>query len=220
MRKKPVFHGWAAGAAAFLLSAAGVAGQSRVVNCIAAVVNNEIITRTDVEIAEALEIFEPAGGGADPQARRGRILDKLIDRLIVLTQVRDGTVPDPTLIEAEWAGLVARLGAPTLRGRLDEFGMTEADAREIIGRGSRFRRIIADRFGRSVSVTLKEIETFYADAYTAARKKEGTPVKPLVEVLDAIEAELKRAKIEVQAALWIETLREQAEIEIRPNCLK
>ena len=45
-------------------------------------------------------------------------------------------------------------------------------------------------------------------------------MKPLVEVLDAIEGEIKRAKIEIQAALWIETLREQAEIEIRPNCLK
>ena len=37
---------------------------------------------------------------------------------------------------------------------------------------------------------------------------------------DAIEAEIKRARIEVQALLWIETLRDQAEIEIRPNCLK
>jgi hypothetical protein len=69
-------------------------------------------------------------------------------------------------------------------------------------------------------VTLKEIEAYYAENYIAARKKEGAAVKPLVEVLDAIEGEIKRAKIEIQAALWIETLREQAEIEIRPNCLK
>ncbi len=219
MRGERNISGWAAGAAAFLLAAAVVGGQSRIVNCIAAFVNNEIITRADVEIAEALEIFEPAGG-ADPAARRGRILDKLIDRMLVLAQVRDAAASDPAQVEAEWAGLVARLGAPAVRARLDAFGMTEADGREILDRGLRFRRLIADRFGRSVSVTLKEIETYYADAYTAARRKEGAPIKPLVEVLDAIEAEILRARIEVQASLWIETLRDQAEIEIRPNCLK
>jgi hypothetical protein len=201
------------------LSAAGWGSQSRIVNCIAAVVNNEIVTRADVEIADALEIFGPAGE-ADAAARRGRVLDKLIDRTIVLAQVRETVSSDPAQVEAEWAGLVARLGAPTVRGRLDAFGMTEGDAREFVEKGLRFRRVIADRFGRSVSVTLKEIEAYYADSYAAARKKDGAAVKPLVEVLDAIEAELKRAKIDIQASLWIETLRDQAEIEIRPNCLK
>ena len=219
MRKKSSIGGWAAGVAALLFSAAGGGGQSRVVNCIAAVVNNEIITRTDVEIADALEIFESAGD-PDTVARRGRVLEKLIDRLIVLAQVRGATVSDPVQVESEWAGLVARLGVPTVRGRLDAFGMAEGEARELVAGGLRFRRIIADRFGRSVSVTLKEIETYYADVYSPARKKEGLGIKPLVEVFDAIEAELKRAKTDVQAALWIETLRDQAEIEIRPNCLK
>ncbi len=219
MRRERFSGGWAAGAALFLFSAALVGGQSRIVDCIAAFVNDEIITRADVEIAEALEIFEPSGG-ADPAARRGHILDKLIDRTIVLAQVRNAAAPDPAQVEAEWAGLVARLGEPAVRARLDAFGMTEADGRDVLEKGLRFRRLIADRFGRSVSVTLKEIETYYADTYAAARRKEGAPVKPLVEVLDAIEAEILRARIEVQASLWIETLRDQAEIEIRPNCLK
>ena len=209
----------AIGAGAILWAAMGAAGQSRIVDCIAAVVNNEIITRADVEIADALDIFEPAGA-ADTAARRARILDKLIDRMIILAQVREAPAPDPARVQAEWSALTARLGETVVRGRLEAFGMAEADVREILGRGLRFRRIIADRFGRSVSVTLNEIEAYYAETYVAARKKDGAAVKPLVEVLDAIEGEIKRAKIEIQAALWIETLREQAEIEIRPNCLK
>jgi hypothetical protein len=210
---------WALGVGAILCARTIAGGQSRVVNCIAAVVNNEIVTRADVEIADSLEIFEPAGS-ADSAVRRARILDKLIDQTVVLAQVREAPAPDPAQVQSEWTGLLARLGEAVVRGRLEAFGMAEADAREILGKGVRFRRIIADRFGRSVSVTLKEIESYYAETYTAARKKEGAAVKPLVEVLDAIEAEIKRAKTEVQAALWIETLREQAEIEIRPNCLK
>jgi len=219
MRIKRLTGGWAAGAAALLLTAPGWGGQSQVVNCIVAVVNSEIITRADVEIADALEIFEPASA-AEPAARRARVLDKLIDRMIVLAQVRDTASPDPVAVEAEWSALAARLGAATLRGRLDAFGMTDGDGREIVARGIRFRRVIADRFGRSISVSLKEIEAYYGETYTAARKKDGAAVRPLVEVFDAIEAEIKRARIEVQALLWIETLRDQAEIEIRPNCLK
>jgi hypothetical protein len=219
MKYKRIIRGWGRGAGLMVGLALAAAGQSRMVNCIAAVVNNEIITRADVEIAEAMEIFEPAGA-ADPAARRARILDKLIDRMVVLAQVREAAAPDPALIQAEWTALIARLGEGAVRSRIEAFGMAEADVREILGRGVRFRRIIADRFGRSISVTLKEIEAYYADTYAAARKKDGAAVKPLVEVLDVIEAEIKRAKIEIQAVLWIETLREQEEIEIRANCLK
>jgi hypothetical protein len=219
MKHLRILGGGAIGAGVILWAAMGAAGQSRIVNCIAAVVNNEIITRADVEIADSLEIFEPAGE-ADSAARRGRILDKLIDRAVVLAQIREAAAPDAARVQAEWTALNARLGEAAVRSRIEAFGMAEADVREILGRGVRFRRIIADRFGRSVSVTLKEIEATYADTYAAARKKDGAAMKPLVEVLDAIEAEIKQAKTEVQAALWIETLREQAEIEIRPNCLK
>jgi hypothetical protein len=210
---------WALGVGAILCARTIAGGQSRVVNCNAAVVNNEIVTRADVEIADSLEIFEPAGS-ADSAVRRARILDKLIDQTVVLAQVREAPAPDPAQVQAEWSALIVGLGETVVRGRLEAFEMSETDAREILGRGLRFRRIIADRFGRSASVTLKEIEAFYAESYAALRKKEGAAVKPLVEVFDAIEAEIKRTKIEVQAALWIETLREQAEIEIRPNCLK
>jgi hypothetical protein len=219
MKRIGCFRGWAAGTAGVLLIAACALAQSKIVNCIAAVVNNEIITRADVEIAEALGIFN-IGDDPDPAARRGRVLDKLIDRMLVLGQVREAAAPAPAQIDAEMARLLSRLGDPIARERLAGFGMSETDAREYVEKGLRFRRIIADRFGRSVSVTLKEIEAFYADTYTAARMKEGAAIKPLVQVLDAIEAEIKQAKIEVQASLWIETLRDQAEIEIRANCLK
>jgi hypothetical protein len=213
--------GWrgAAALAGLMMAAAIGPAQSRIVNCVAAVVNTDIITRADVEIADVLGLFE-TDVDAEPEARRHSILDKLIDRRLVLGQVRDESVPAAALVDAEWAGLLGRPGASVLRGRLAEFGLSDADARLIVEQGLRFRKIIADRFGRSISVTLKEIETYYAETWTTARRREGAAVKPLVEVLDAIEAEIKEAKIEVQTALWIETLREQAEIEIRPNCLK
>jgi hypothetical protein len=84
----------------------------------------------------------------------------------------------------------------------------------------RSRRIVDERFGRTVSVSLREIESFYNETYVPGRKAEGRSAQPLVEVLDAIEAEIKKAKIEAQAAAWIDGLREQAEVEIRRDCLR
>lgn len=194
-------------------------GQGRIVNCVAATVNDGVITRADVELADALELFE-IKKTADTAGRRRAVLDGLIDRRIILDQVRDKPAPDPAAVEAERRFLTVRIGPSVLKERLDRLGLTEADIRPFLEDLVRFRSIVNDRFGRSVSVSLKEIEAFYAESYTPARKKEGAAVRPLIEVLNAIEAEIKLVKVEDQAALWIEAVREQAEVEIKPDCLK
>jgi len=195
-----------------------VQGQSRIVNCVAAIVNDGVITRADIELAEALELFE-IKKATDAAGRRRTILDRLIDRRIILDQVRDKPAPDPGAVEAERRFLIVRIDPAVLKDRLDRLGLTEADVRPFLEDSIRYRSIVNDRFGRSVSVNLKEIEAFYAESYTPARKKEGTAVRPLVEVLNAIETEIKLVKVEAQAALWIEAVREQAEVEIKLDCL-
>jgi hypothetical protein len=195
-----------------------VQGQNRIVNCVAAIVNDGVITRADIELADALELFE-IKKTTDAAGRRRTILDRLIDRRIILDQVRDKAVPDPAAVEAERRILTVRIGPAVLTERLGRLGLTEADVRPFLEDAVRYRLIVNDRFGRSVSVSLKEIEAFYDESYSPARKKEGTAVRPLVEVLNALEAEIKRVKVEAQAALWIEAVREQAEVEIKLDCL-
>jgi hypothetical protein len=41
-----------------------------------------------------------------------------------------------------------------------------------------------------------------------------------MDVVDALEKEIRAEKIAVQSALWVQSLREQAEIEIRADVLK
>jgi parvulin-like peptidyl-prolyl isomerase len=207
-------------AVALLLSPAPATAQGRTVDCVAAVVNGGIVTRFDVEVAEAFGLFDPAKA-ADPAARRAAILNRLIDQKLVIDQIRPSApVPDPAAVDAEWRRLLARAGSDAIRSRLDRLGMNEADVRLYIGEKVLFRKILDDRFLRTVSVSLREIESFYADTFVPARRAEGRTAQPLVGVLDAIEAEIKKAKIEAQAAAWIDALRDQAEAEIRADCLK
>jgi hypothetical protein len=197
------------------------AGQARteVVDCLAAVVNGEVITLADVRIAEAFGLAEAldVGTGADP---RRVILEKLIDRKVVIDLAGDRATSDPGRVQTELDRIAARLGEAGLRQRLDAFGLIFENLRPYAEEKARAETIIANRFGRSVTVSLKEIETAYATRYAPAEKKAGRTPRPLIEIVEAIETDLRAAKIQEQSALWILNLRDQAEIEIHPDCLK
>lgn len=216
MRILPALIIAAAGLAAGPLPAAA---QSRPVDCIAAVVEGAAISRFDVEAAEAIGLFGPVGA-TDPAARRLAVLDKYIDQKLILDQVRSAPAADPAAVDTEWRRLSARIGPEALAARLGRLGLSEIDLRPYVEERVRCRRVLDERFGRTVSVSLREIEAYYAEVYTPARRAEGRTAQPLVDVLDAIEAEIKKAKIEVQAAAWIDGLREQGEVEVRRDCLR
>jgi hypothetical protein len=205
------------------------------VSCIAAVVDDSIITRLDVEIVEAFGLAGATAGSSattgssatadkpvveDAFARRKALLETMIDRRIVLDQVRGPETAPADLLDGEWRSLAERIGAAGVSERLARLGVASAEVRSALGEKIRFERAIDERFGRSVAVSLKDIEALYEESYVPARRRAGEPVRPLVEVLDALEVQVRRAKIEARASQWIETLRDQAEVEIREDCLK
>jgi hypothetical protein len=210
--------------AGFFLAAAaattGSAGQrAEVVNCLAAIVNDEVITLADVRIAESFGLVEaPAGGTADDPARA--VLEALIDRKVVIDLAGEGAAFDPVRVQAELDRIAARFGEEGLRRRLEDFGLVFEDLRPYIEERAKVEMIIANRFNRSVGVGLKEIEAVYQGTYVPAEKKAGRTPKPLIEMIESLETEIRAGKIQEQSSLWILNLRDQAEIEIRPDCLK
>jgi hypothetical protein len=210
---------------ALLLAAAGFAGiapaaaQERVVNGIAAVVNERIITLIDVQVVEAFGIFE-GPIGADLGAARLVILEKLIDHKVVLDLSRGQSPIDPAKIDAELARITGRLGEEETRARLARFGLSAADLRPYVEERLKVESVVAERFSRSVPVNLDEIEARYRDKYTPGEQAAGRTPRPFLEVVDALENEIRSEKIAVQSALWVQSLRDQVEIEIRPDILK
>lgn len=198
--------------------ASAVPSQTETVNCIVAVVNKRMITLTDVKLVEAFGFFETK---AIPDAREHRrfLLDKLIDQKVVIDIAREKAPVDQAKVEDELNQLLARLGRDEAKRRLEEFGLEAADLKPFLEEKVLGEMIIASRFGRSTGVTLREIEIYYAETYAPGQKKLGQEPKPLIEVLKTIEAEIKKNKVETQVAHWIKNLRQQAEIEVRPDCL-
>ena len=199
--------------------AAGAQQRSGVVDGVAAVVNGLVVTLADVRIAEAFGIVE-SGPSAVPEERRRFILGRLIDQKVVIDLARDRTPVDPAKVGLELGRLLARIGRSEARIRLDVFGLEADDLRPYLEEKIQSDTIIANRFVHGAGVSLREIEAYYTETYVPAQVKLGRTPPPMIEVLDALEAELQAAKIEGQIALWIKNLRLQADIEIRPTNLK
>lgn len=210
----------AAGAALLFAPPAGTAGpQAEVVNCLAAVVNGEAVTLVDVRVVEMFGLAEALDvrSGDDP---RRAILETLIDRKVVIDLAGERATFDPALVQAEMDRIAARFGAEGLKKRLEPFGLIFEDLRLYVEEKVKAETIIANRFGRSITVGLKEIEAAYRETYVPAEEKAGRSPRPLMEMIETIESGLRAEKIREQSALWILNLRDQTEIEVRPDCLK
>ncbi len=193
--------------------------QSVTVDCVVAVVGPRIISLTDVRLAEAFGVFE-TGNEADPAKRRRLILEKLIDQKVVVELARENVPVGADKVEKAWTALLDRIGRDEARRRLGSFGAESVDLLPYLEEKLLAEAIIESRFSHGAAVSLKEIETYYAETYAPARKALGLAVPPLSEVADVLESEIQRGLMAGRAAQWIRNLREQAEIEIRPDCLK
>jgi len=209
----------AAAALPFAAAAVSAAGQAEVVNCVAAVVNGEVITLADIRAAELFGLAEALAEGQAEDPRRA-ILDVLIDRKVVLDLAGERATFDPALVQAELDRIAARFGEAELRRRLESLGLSFEDLRPFVEEKVGAETVVANRFGRSVIVGLKDIEAAYQNVYVPAETKAGRTPRPLVEMIDALETELRARRIREQSVLWILNLRDQAEIEVRPDCWK
>ena len=205
--------------AAAVLAAPPVFGQERVVDGIVALVNDRIITLIDVQIVEVFGVVEGSPASDAGSARR-EILEKLINQKVLLDLYRGRSSVDPARVEAEIVRISARLGEEAMGALLLRFGIGTEGLRPYVEEKLDVETVIADRFGRSVTVSLDEIESRYQARYVPGEQAAGRTPLPFLEAVDGLEKEIRAEKTLVQSAFWIQSLREQAEIEIRPDLLK
>src|SRR5512139_813908 len=101
------------------LAASGAAGQ--MVNAIVAVVNGQVITLLDVQVAAEFGLAG-ADEGTDP---REAALDSLIDRKLVLDLAREVRSADRSEIAAAIADLKKSMGEGAFAAKLAKFGLRE-----------------------------------------------------------------------------------------------
>ncbi len=198
---------------------AAASGPAQTVNCLVAVVNGDIITLHDVQVAAEFGLGRPAadGEGMDP---RLAALDALIDRKVVLDLAREARGLSGEELDAALAGLRRVVGEDAFAAKLRKFSLREKDLEPYVEDGILYDRAIALRFSQTIPVSLTEVERHYRDTYVPEQTRLGLAAEPLDGVADRIESTIRGERRTKQVNDWVKDLRRRADIQIRKDCLK
>ncbi|MFQ6037479.1 MAG: hypothetical protein ACE5LV_02565, partial [Candidatus Aminicenantales bacterium] len=145
---------------ALCLWTAGMLVSAEVVDRILAVVDDEVITLTDVRIVEAFGLFE--GDAPKPRSSLHKdILDELIVQKLVNQMAAGDTVVEEEELESALTELIQKMEPGKAEKSLLEFGLDWDDLKKYIAQNLLYEKIVSGRFERGVMVTLEEIETYY-----------------------------------------------------------
>jgi hypothetical protein len=198
---------------------AAAAGLAQTVNCLVAVVNGEIITLLDVEVAAEFGLGREAAveAGRDP---RLAALDALIDRKVVLDLAREARGVGEEELAAALADLRRGLGEGAFAAKLGKFGLAAKDLEPYLRDGLLYDRALALRFSATIPVSLMEVERHYRDIYVPEQTRLGNAAEPLERAADRIELLLREERRTKQTADWVGDLRKRADIQLKKDCLK
>ena len=187
-----------------------------------ALVNGEVITQGDYDqqFKQAEAVLNSLGGGAQTQDEvfmqelRGRIIDDLVNsELLHQKALEAGFAPTEDEIDAEFETTIEQVGGQeALEAQLATIGLDEDGLRDVITKQIAIEAFINENTDvEGVTVTDEEVQTLY-DESTAEMDEEQKP--PLDIVRPQIEAQIQQEKTGEIIQAFVETLREDAEIEI------
>ena len=188
-------------------------GYTETVDGIVAVINNEIITLVEVRIIQAFNLYEDETG-SDTSLPPGQILDRLIDQKLVIQLTSEDTSVAQEEVDDYIREVEKKLGRERLKLVCEQFGLNVEGLHEYINELLLYRKIITQKFSRSVFVNLREIQTYYDQVYVLQLSKEGVEPKPMVDVLNQIEDAIKQEKVGKQVEEWLRNLRQKTDVQL------
>jgi len=185
---------------------------------IVAVVNEHVITLTDLKIADRFGIYdEELKDGEDN--RFPLILEIMVNQKVVIDATREEMFLDEEL-ESELQRIALKFGPEEFEKRLAEFGLSRMDLmKEYLKDKILYQKILSQRFGRGVIVSLEEILSFYQEKYLPSQERKGLQPRTMMEVLDEIESQIRQEKMRAQVVDWVDNLKKKAEVEIKLDVL-
>ena len=189
-------------------------GQGEVIDRIVAIVNDEVITLTDVNIIQTFGLFGDLEDSPDTD-RQTQILTRMINQKLVIQLASERVIVEEEELEVSLSDFVQKTDPELAGTTLLQFGLDWDDLKSYLREKLLFQKIISQRFSRGVIVSIDEIERYYEQVYVPSQRKENVSPQPMIEVLDQIERELQREKVEDQVQEWIDNLKREANIQIK-----
>jgi hypothetical protein len=183
-----------------------------IIDKIAAIVNEAVITQSELESMEKLDLRLSGLPG------KNSILQERIDFHLALQQLK--TQPPVLVAEEELEAAITSFqlrhgGEEELNRFLRTIGINRDDLTLEIRNQLSIRKFIRDRFRPFVNITLEDAEDYYEKVYRPAGEMLAKEVPPFAEVFSEIQNLLVDSKIQEQIAGWLEEMRKEATINIK-----
>ena len=192
---------------------ASVPAGSLLVEKIVAVVNEEIITLTDLE--KAVQFYPDfRKSGESPQNFQLRVLEDLINyKLIYLEYRKEAPLQEEDYNEVQSA-VIEKLGSlEKLMAILDSYNMDWLDFKEFIKEKVVYERVIKQQLRGEITIDFKEIEEFYNKEYRPVQEQLELTPQSLIEMTPQIENHLRKVHNKEKLAQWLKEIRSSYKIE-------
>lgn len=197
-----------------LVTAASVRGE--VVDRIAATIERDVITLSEVNQLVLLRVFARRAD-EDADAYRRRVLDALIAQTLRFRDVeRFGSADiSPDAIESRLIAVRQRFASDDDFARaLAESELTLDELRSVLKRELQVEAYIEERFSPLIFVSIEEIERFYRERWVPQRRARGLEAPPVAQVREEIRDLLKAERLAAEIDKWTEQLRARANVDV------
>jgi len=185
------------------------------VDKIAAVVNEEIITIRDIERAIA---FYPLlrQKNETEEAFYFRALSDLINYKVIFLEFSDEFNLSEKDFEPIQTPILNKAGSlEKLLAMLNNFTMNWSDFQNFIREKVLYEKVLREKFQMEITVPFNEIENFYNSDYLPSQKQLDLAPQTLIEMAPVIEKYLRQLRTDEQLSAWLNDLRANFKIEIK-----
>lgn len=189
-------------------------GQT-LVDQIVTLVNDDLITRSDLLWSLALDPSAPNPSGMVSSELLRRKLDIMIDQRLIGQEASKipGAEVTPEEVDKKRADLIARFPSEAaFRERVQSVGLTPERIDELLREMILIEKFIDFRFQAFVFVSEQEIERYYNDELAPRIRREGQVPPPLDQVREMIRENLRAGKINEEIDRYLAAARQRADI--------
>lgn len=198
-----------------IFAAVGLPAAAVTVDRIAAVIDRQVLTVSEITQMVELRFFPRLASTEDDHRRE--VLDSLIAQALRYRDVeRFGAQDIPKdSIEARVVEIRNRFSTPAdFDAALARTELTLDELSALVKRQLQVEAYIQERFAPLIFISNDDIETYYRGPWSAQRRQRGLAVPPLEQVREEIRALLKSTRLLEEIDKWTAQLRERANVDV------
>jgi hypothetical protein len=202
-------------AALAVLLASSVSASAVTVDRIAATVDRQVLTVSEVTQMVEIRFFARTAENEDDY--RHDVLDALIAQALRYRDVERFGAQDISRdrVDARLKEIQARFASEAeLLAAIARAELTLEEVQALVKRQLQVEAYIQERFAPLVFVTNDEVEAYYNGPWTEQRRARGLPVQSLERARAEVRAAVRLSRVGEEVGKWTARLRERADVDI------